>query len=321
VPGPSGPVPPGTASSGPAGGSFADSVHPAGPADVARRGWRRFIATASGGRANPGPSKREIAERGRLARIRVPLARPHRVAVASLKGGVGKTTVTALLGLVLAEHRGDRVVALDANPDAGTLAERLSGESAVTVRDLLDDLPTVDSWTAVSRYTSLAGRLQVLASEQDPAAGEAFRRDEYEQVSAVLARYFSVVLTDSSTGMVHSAMEGTLALADSLVVVGSQTVDGAGRASRTLDWLAAQGRSDLVRNAVIVLSADRRSPEIDLDRVRGHFESRSRAVVELPVDPHLATGGRIDLQRLRPATLVAAQELAALVADGFVSAG
>ena len=59
-----------------------------------------------------------------------PLPGAHRVAVTSIKGGVGKTTVAACLGLVLAEHRGDRVVALDANPDAGTLADRLTGESA-----------------------------------------------------------------------------------------------------------------------------------------------------------------------------------------------
>ena len=49
-----------------------------------------------------------------------------RIAVASVKGGVRKTTVAACLGLALAEHRGDRVVALDANPDTGTLADRLT---------------------------------------------------------------------------------------------------------------------------------------------------------------------------------------------------
>ena len=66
-----------------------------------------------------------------------------------MKGGVGKTTVATLLGLVLAENRGDRVIALDANPDAGTLADRLTGESAVTVRELVRDLDRIDSWAAV----------------------------------------------------------------------------------------------------------------------------------------------------------------------------
>ena len=233
------------------------------------------------------------------------------------KGGVGKTTVASCLGLVLAEHRGDRVIALDANPDAGTLAERLTGESSVTIRDLIRDLDRVTSWTALSRYLSLGGRLQVLASEQDPASSDAFSREEYQHICALLDRFFNIIITDSGTGLVHSAMEGTLKLADSLIVVGAPTVDGAGRASKTLDWLLAHGHSSLATEAVVVLSCDRTSAEVDPRRVRGHFEARCRGVVEIPHDPHLASGGRIELDRLRPSTRDAFLALAALLADGF----
>ncbi|ANY08211.1 MinD/ParA family ATP-binding protein [Pseudonocardia sp. HH130630-07] len=252
-----------------------------------------------------------------LHRIRAQLPGAHRVAVMSVKGGVGKTTVSACLGLTLSENRGDRTVVLDANPDAGTLADRLTGDSRVTVRELLNDLDQIRSWTDVSHYTSLAGRLQVLASEQDPASGDAFRHDEYELVCELLGRFFNVIVTDSGTGLVHSAMQGTLAQADSIVVVGAPTVDGAGRASKTLDWLVAHGLGDLARDAVVVLSYDRQSAEVDADRILEHFRSRVRGVVRVPHDPHLATGGRIDPARLRPATSDAFLELGALVADGF----
>ena len=43
----------------------------------------------------------------------------------SRKGGVGKTTITLALGSMFAMLRGDRVIAVDANPDAGNLAHRL----------------------------------------------------------------------------------------------------------------------------------------------------------------------------------------------------
>jgi hypothetical protein len=112
----------------------------------------------TGGLIDPGPGRDELARRALLHRIRRPLPAPHRVAVMSIKGGVGKTTVAACLGLTLAEHRGDRIVVLDANPDAGTLAERLTGEAGVTVRELLRDLDRIHSWSDMSRYTSLAGR-------------------------------------------------------------------------------------------------------------------------------------------------------------------
>ena len=286
-------------------------------ADRPRSGWRRALYSASGGLVNPGLSEAEAARNMLLRRLRRHLPGTHQVAVSSLKGGVGKTTVSAVLGLTLAEYRGDRVVAVDANPDAGTLADRLTGEIGVTVRHMLDNLASIDSLTAASRYTSLAGRLQVLSSEQDPAMSEAFNRDEYEQICGVLSRFYNIIITDSGTGLVHSAMEGTLALADSLVVVGSPTVDGASRASKTLDWLIAHGYTEQVADAVVVLCCDRVSPEIDRERVRAHFASRSRAVVEIPYDPHLVAGGKLDLGLMGKETQLAFLELGALIADEF----
>jgi MinD-like ATPase involved in chromosome partitioning or flagellar assembly len=289
--------------------------------DRPEEGWRRLVLQASGGLINPGPSATERSRRDLLHRIRRPLDESHRIAVTSIKGGVGKTTVSTCLGLVLAENRGDRVIVLDANPDAGTLADRLTGESSVTVRELLRDLDRIRSWADISRYTSLVGRLQVLASEQDPAASDAFSREEYEHICALLARFFNIVITDSGTGLVHSAMEGTLKLADSVIIVGAPTVDGASRASKTLDWLLAHGHESLAADAVVVLSCDRSSVEVDLERIRDHFTARCRAVVEVPHDPHLATGGRVELARLRPRTRDAFLQLAAVIADDFALAG
>jgi MinD-like ATPase involved in chromosome partitioning or flagellar assembly len=101
------------------------------------------------------------------------------------------------------------------------------------------------------------------------------------------------------------------------VVVGSPTVDGASRASKTLDWLVAHGFAEQVADAVVVLSCDRVSPVIDREQVRQHFRRRARAVVEIPYDPHLATGGRLDLAAMRPVTREAYLEVAALIADQF----
>jgi MinD-like ATPase involved in chromosome partitioning or flagellar assembly len=309
--------PPGRAPAAPSADDFTDDLVLRARVERPTVGWRRAVYSASGGRVNPGPSEAEASRNELLRRVRRHLPGAHQIAVSSLKGGVGKTTVSAALGLTLAEYRGDRVVAVDANPDAGTLADRLSGEIGVTVRQMLDNIASIDSMTAVSHYTSLAGRLQVLASEQDPAMSEAFNREEYESICRVLNRFFNIIVTDSGTGLVHSAMEGTLALTDSLVVVGAPTVDGASRASKTLDWLVAHGYAEEVADAVVVLCCDRVSPEIDRELVRDHFRRRCRALVEIPYDPHLATGGRIALDALTPQTQQAFLELAALIADNF----
>jgi MinD-like ATPase involved in chromosome partitioning or flagellar assembly len=280
-------------------------------------GWRSALFALTGGRINPGQSPQEAARLELIHRIRRPLLTPHRVAVVSVKGGVGKTTVAACLGLGLAELRGDRVVALDANPDAGTLSERLTGPGGPTVRDLFEDMPRLGSVGELTRYVRSAGRLHVLGSEQEPMMGEAFSADEYIEVTNLLVRYYNIVITDSGTGMVHSAMEATLATADSLVIVGSPTVDGANRASRTLDFLADSGYQAVAEQAVVVLCGDRHSPDVAHDRIRSHFAARCRAVVDIPPDPHLATGGRINPAQWQGDTRDAWYLLAALVGDGF----
>lgn len=291
-----------------------------------RQGWRGALYAATGGSMNLKPSRREVEYRDLLARIGTPLSGTHRITTASLKGGVGKTTVSALLGLELAEHRGDRVIVLDANPDAGTLADRVVGAPVtVTVRNLVNEigrrrgLRPRHEWhlTDVARYTTMAGRLAVLASEQDPAMSESFDRDEYVQVTGLLQQFYQVIITDSGTGLVHSAMHGALEETNTLVIVGAPTVDGAGRAAKTLDWLSANGFGDLVSTAIVVLSFDRFNRQIDLRSVVAHFQHRCRAVVELPADEHLAAGGHIQLDQLRKRTQRAGLELAAHVGDQF----
>jgi MinD-like ATPase involved in chromosome partitioning or flagellar assembly len=280
-------------------------------------GWRSAVYALTGGLWNPGISAKEATRRELSARVRTHLPGWHSITVSSMKGGVGKTTITAVLGLTLAEHRGDRIVALDANPDAGTLADRLTGHVGITLRDLIDNLDTITSWTDIAHYTSLAGRLQVLASEQDPAMSEAFSREEYQAVVTVLARFYNIILTDSGTGVVHSAMGGALDGTHTLVLAGAPNLDGASRASKTLDWLEAHGYGDLARRAIVVLTFDRCSPFVDPAAIRAHFAARCRAVIDIPPDPHLAIGGLIDLSELRPGTRDAFLELAALAAEQF----
>jgi MinD-like ATPase involved in chromosome partitioning or flagellar assembly len=280
-------------------------------------GWRGAFYAVTRGLVNPGLSPAE-AQRHRLVdRVKTRLGGDHSIACASVKGGVGKTTLSAGLGLTLAEHRGDRIVALDANPDAGTLADRLTGHCGVTVRELIDNLDTITTWTDISHYTSLAGRLNVLASEQDPAMSEAFSRREYEAVLGTLKKFFNIVITDSGTGLVHSAMGGVLDGAGTLVVAATPTVDAASRASKTLDWLDLHGYGELVAGAVIALSGDRCSREVDRAAITAHFAARCYTVIEIPYDPDLAIGAAMSLAAMRQRTRDAFLKLAAAVGDQF----
>lgn len=282
-------------------------------------GWRRLLYVLSGRLINPGESRADARRRELTARINQPLAGCYKIAVLSLKGGVGKTTMTATLGATFSSLRGDRVVAVDANPDRGTLSQKVPLETTATVRTLLRDSQRLRRYTDVRAYTSQGlQRLEVLAGEQDPAVSEAFSEDDYRRTVNLLEHFYNIVLTDCGTGLMHSAMNGVLGMADQLVIVSSGSIDGARSASATMDWLEAHGQGALVRNSVAVINCVHRSAGgVDLDRVAAHFAARCRSVVRIPFDLHLEEGAEVDLDRMEPTTRLALLELAALVADAF----
>ncbi|MFD7712216.1 AAA family ATPase [Streptomyces sp. NPDC059785] len=317
-----------SASGGPALGSpnpYTAAGPYAGPHMPEQQGvnGRRGLLRRKGGQVS-GP------EQQRLARLQTPVTRPYRISVTSIKGGVGKTTTSAMLGLTLARYRADRTVVIDANPHAGTLADRLLGERIMpTVRDLV----TADRRrreagghgltdpAQIHQYLGQADRLMVAASEQNPDISEMFDEQQYRAVQDILNRAFEIIITDSGTGMKHSAMKGTLALTDRLVVVAAPRYDAARRAAKTLDEVYAQGYPHLVRDAVVVITMD--SPKavgINMNTLLDYFRQLCAHVICIPYDQQLYVGGTIRYDQVSPATRGAYMDLAALLADGFATA-
>jgi MinD-like ATPase involved in chromosome partitioning or flagellar assembly len=283
------------------------------------KGWRRWLYASTFSLVNVGEGSKVTQHKTLNSQVNRPLRDCYRIAVLSLKGGVGKTTITATLGATFASVRGDRVIAVDANPDRGTLSQKVPLETPSTVRHLLRDAEGISSYSDVRNYTSQGpSQLEVLASESDPAVSEAFSSEDYFRTLEVLERFYSLVLTDCGTGLLHSAMSAVLDKADLLVVVSSGSVDGARSASATLDWLDAHGHQQLVAESIAVINAVRpRSGKVDLRKVDDHFSRRCRSVIHVPFDPHLEEGAEIDLDRLKSPTRDALLELAAVVANGF----
>ncbi len=281
-------------------------------------GWRRLLYSASLGYINVGDSDKVRLRRAQEHRIAMRLGQRTRyVPVLSRKGGVGKTTVTTLLGMALADLREDRVIAMDANPDRGTLSDRSPGRADFTARQLVKNRFDVNTFSELAAYVARDGsRLDVLASDTDPAVAQAFDDADYRAVTEILSRYYSIVLTDSGTGMVHSVMKGTLEKADSVVLVSGGSVDEARLASETLSWLEAHGRQDLVARAIVVVNMSAgEGTLVNIEEIEDHFRSRVKSVLRLPYDRHLAEGSRVSLDQLKPATRAAVIELAALVVD------
>jgi MinD-like ATPase involved in chromosome partitioning or flagellar assembly len=221
--------------------------------------------------------------------------------------------------MALADVRDDRVIAIDANPDRGTLAERIHKQTRATVRDVVTRAGSIvgftDFQTLISRDET---RLDILASDTDPLLAQAFDEYDYNVVADQTALYYSIVLTDCGTGIVHSVMKATLERADEIVIVSGGSVDEARLASETLTWLESNGYGDLVRNAVVALNtATHATNLVKISEIEAHFNSRVRAVVRMPYDPHLAAGAIVKYDELKPLTVASSRELAALVIDGL----
>ncbi|GAA3042423.1 hypothetical protein GCM10020000_21750 [Streptomyces olivoverticillatus] len=267
--------------------------------------------------------KKEEAERQRkLELIRTPVLSCYRIAVISLKGGVGKTTTTTALGSTLASERQDKILAIDANPDAGTLGRRVRRETGATIRDLVQAIPHLNSYMDIRRYTSQApSGLEIIANDVDPAVSTTFNDEDYRRAIDVLGKQYPIILTDSGTGLLYSAMRGVLDLADQLIIVSTPSVDGASSASTTLDWLGAHGYGELVSRSITVISGVRETGKmIKVEDIVSHFETRCRGVVVVPFDEHLAAGAEVDLEMMRPKTREAYFHLSAMVAEDFVRA-
>ncbi|MET9806532.1 SCO5717 family growth-regulating ATPase [Streptomyces halstedii] len=273
----------------------------------------------SASRFKLGGKKEEQERLRKLELIRTPVLSCYRIAVISLKGGVGKTTTTTALGSTLATERQDKILAIDANPDAGTLGRRVRRETGATIRDLVQAIPYLQSYMDIRRFTSQApSGLEIIANDVDPAVSTTFNDEDYRRAIDVLGKQYPIILTDSGTGLLYSAMRGVLDLADQLIIISTPSVDGASSASTTLDWLSAHGYAELVRRSLTVISGVRETGKmIKVEDIVRHFETRCRGVVVVPFDEHLAAGAEVDLDMMRPKTREAYFNLSALVAEDF----
>ncbi len=272
---------------------------------------------------NLGLSPAEQRTEERRARIRRQLNDPYQIAVISVKGGVGRTTVAATLGSTFAVLRPDRVVGVDANPDFGDLPARTAPHPyGLTLRDmaLANDL---DAFSAVHSFTSINNSdLAVVASPWSTEASEALSGGEYNTAAATLRRHYNLLIADCGTGVLDSITQTVLRTSDAVVVVTPPTVGGVKGAVATLNWLNSHGLQHLIASSVIAIVHQHPvKPTVDVEQIEKLFATAGRPTRVLPYDEHLAEGGEIDLRLLDKDTALAFEDLAAGLGDGFPGQG
>ncbi|MEV6699988.1 hypothetical protein AB0M68_22960 [Streptomyces sp. NPDC051453] len=271
---------------------------------VARRTGRSLRRLASS-------AAQEVSEETRLAReLQQPVANGRVVAVTSIRGGVGKTTVSALLARTLNHYRHDPVLALEADAALGTLPVRLGAESVRwSCPDLAQILKPSMQLTDVTGYLVPVTDGGWLLPASQGRVGAPLDVRTYRTLSLALRRYFAVTVVDCETlpgEVARTAMD----TAHARVVVAPMTVEGVGGTRVVLDWLAQLPKAALAAT-VVALTSSAPDMTLDLKAATAHLRETGVAVVHLPYDRHLAAGGPIRTALLSEATRRAATGLAA----------
>ncbi|MGW1538858.1 nucleotide-binding protein [Streptomyces sp. NPDC002309] len=256
---------------------------------------------------------REVAETTATAEVlQQTVTTGRQIAVTSIRGGSGKTTVAALLGTTYAHYRQDPVLVVEADPALGSLPLRLGAENLRwTTGDLADVVEPQMSLLDVTGYlVQLPDNAWLLPGSQGQV-GAMLDTRAYERVMVSLRRYFGVTVVDCET-LPAEVARTALSAAQARVLTVPATLEGVASTHAVLQWMRGLPR-DITTSTVVVLTETVPHAGVDLDKAAEPLKATGASVRVLPYDRHLAAGGAIRTDLLARATRQAAAGLAAEV--------
>ncbi|WP_070196587.1 hypothetical protein [Streptomyces oceani] len=249
--------------------------------------------------------------------IQQPLTTGRQIAVTSIRGGAGKTTVAALLALTYAHYRTDPVLALEADPALGTLPRSLG---ATEIRWSCADLARLVDPSM--QLTDLTGYLVpypggwLLPASQGTIGGQ-LDVESYRIVMTAMRRYFGTTVVDCET-LPAEVARTAVTTTQARVLATPATVEGVAATRTILDWLGGLHRS-MRPTTVVALTHTSPDTTMDVRRATEHLQHGGAQVAVLPYDRHLAAGGEVRTSLLAGETRRAVARLTAMVTDCAMS--
>ncbi|AZM89723.1 hypothetical protein D1J60_15685 [Streptomyces sp. W1SF4] len=278
---------------------------------------RRTLRTLRGALGSS-VAKAVAAETELATQVQQPVTTGRQIVVTSIRGGSGKTTVTALLSRTYNHFRHDPVLTLEADAALGTLPVRLGVQSLRwTCADLAQIVRPSMQLTDITGYLVplpdggwlLPGSQGRIGAQVDVAT--------YRTVMVALRRYFGVTVVDCET-LPGEVARTALDTAHARVLTTPATAEGLVSTHAVLDWLGSLPVPVLPRT-VVVLTVQSPHPAVDLGKAVEKLRATGAGVVVLPYDRHLASGGAVTSELLAFQTREASVRLAAEVLQRAVA--
>lgn len=285
----------------------------------AERGWRAALNKVAPLTIGPGKDEQyEISLKDRTAKT---VRQTFTVAVINLKGGVGKTVTSKLLGSTLASIRGDKVIAVDLDNDSGNLTERNGRETDLSLLDLVAD-GEVSRYLDVRTHTSgdKVSQLEVLGQPDFATSERSIEPSDFGKAMRLLRDYYSMVIFDCGTGLSSPLVQAALRDSSAVVVVTSASIDALQDTDQTLEWLGNNGYHELRKNLVLVINhTDPSRPNVGVPKVIEQYSRHipRERIFTMPFDRHIHEGRAINLKLLSKRTRRVALEIAAALSDMF----
>ncbi|WP_433250332.1 AAA family ATPase [Actinomadura nitritigenes] len=246
--------------------------------------------------------------------IQHPVTTGRRIAVTGIRGGAGKSTVSTLIAAAFARFRRDRVLALDLDPEFGSLPLRLGVRPGRSATDLTRVAVGTASFEEVeTRLERLGERLWALPGSRDFMGSGRLDAAAYRSAGLPLSRFFGVTIADCGAGIRTDLHRAVLADAHAQLLVTPATPEGAASAGAALDWLGRSNLRGLVPRTIVVFTVHSwtGSRAFDLAGARRILRDAGAEALLLGYDGHLAIGTTIDPEHLGYSARISAIELAA----------
>jgi MinD-like ATPase involved in chromosome partitioning or flagellar assembly len=286
--------------------------------------WTRFVGRARTMLTSP-PARQEQELDQQLQQLRVRgLQHGVTVALGSIKGGVGKTTLTLSLADTLADALRCGVLVVDSDLEWGTAADSTpqDGRRGATLTQVLAAHDQINSPGDLAPYLlALPGGAQLLAGPTDPNEIEQIQAADMQKLLELLRRFFPVILLDLSPGI---GLRGTIprwafGSSDEIVAIATPTRGSLRRAGRMLSYLS-EHRPDVPITLALNMVPHR--PDEASRRVIQVAErnGKTRRYAAIPRDDGLLRqldAGLLNINELDQLTRIAIKDLAFRLADGW----